>query len=437
MQRSPPFFFSLLLLAAGAAAQEVPVVLEFSFSNPGARAMGVGGAFAALADDATAAFTNPAGLAQLTRPEVSIEGRLWSYSTPFTLGGRFDGSEPSGILLDDTSGLRTAESSQDLAGLSFLSFVYPKEDWSLAFYRHQSARFEFRSRTQGLFERASPPYSDRRQIDFQSFIDLDLVNYGFSVAYQLSEGLSLGLGISYLDGRFSSQSDIFFPTEESLPEGFFGPHSYNQESLLLTNLLTINDSDWTFNLGFLWHASRQWSVGGFFRRGPEFLLEETTFSGPFLRDIPEGTVVDTAESPIGFPDVFGLGVAFKSEGEALTLLAEWDHVRYSTILDSLDPDEFDSEAAALDDGDEFHAGLEYVFLDWVPLVAIRVGTWLEPDHRFRNVGNPLGRALFRAGDDQWHFTAGFGIAFQRFQIDLGFDLSDVIKTASVSTVFSF
>lgn len=33
--------------------------LEFSVSNPGARSLGFGGAFVALADDATAAFPDP------------------------------------------------------------------------------------------------------------------------------------------------------------------------------------------------------------------------------------------------------------------------------------------------------------------------------------------------------------------------------------------
>ncbi len=48
-----------------------------SSPNPvgsGARAMGMGGAFIGIADDATAASWNPAGLIQLETPEVSIVG---------------------------------------------------------------------------------------------------------------------------------------------------------------------------------------------------------------------------------------------------------------------------------------------------------------------------------------------------------------------------
>ena len=69
--------FLAVLSAPGSvfAQAELPPTFEFSFSNPGARSIGFGGAFAALADDATAAFANPAGLVQLVDPEVSIEGR--------------------------------------------------------------------------------------------------------------------------------------------------------------------------------------------------------------------------------------------------------------------------------------------------------------------------------------------------------------------------
>lgn len=59
--------------------------LNFRFNNPGARANGMGGAFIGLADDATAAYTNPAGLTILTEPEVSIEYKIGEYDNTFTL----------------------------------------------------------------------------------------------------------------------------------------------------------------------------------------------------------------------------------------------------------------------------------------------------------------------------------------------------------------
>ena len=61
--------------------------IPFNLANPGARSMGMGGAFLGLADDSTAAYTNPAGLTQLVTPEVSAEVRHTEYSLPYVNGG--------------------------------------------------------------------------------------------------------------------------------------------------------------------------------------------------------------------------------------------------------------------------------------------------------------------------------------------------------------
>ncbi|MDH3816848.1 MAG: hypothetical protein OEV48_20340, partial [Acidobacteriota bacterium] len=61
------------------------------FANPGARSLALGGAFAAIADDATAAFANPAGLVQILRPEISAEIRATGSSGPFNAEYTVDG----------------------------------------------------------------------------------------------------------------------------------------------------------------------------------------------------------------------------------------------------------------------------------------------------------------------------------------------------------
>ena len=110
--RTGAFVLLAFLAVVDSAFGQQIVTLEFSFSNPGARSMGLAGAFVALADDATAAYANPAGLVQLVEPEVSLEGRVWSYSTPFIVGGRADGV-PTGIGLDTIPGLVEGESTAD------------------------------------------------------------------------------------------------------------------------------------------------------------------------------------------------------------------------------------------------------------------------------------------------------------------------------------
>ncbi len=74
------------------AQNTVQLPLQFDFLPPGARSVGMGSAFIAAADDATAAFTNPAGLARLGRREISAELRFKRLETPFLFGGRITGT---------------------------------------------------------------------------------------------------------------------------------------------------------------------------------------------------------------------------------------------------------------------------------------------------------------------------------------------------------
>src|SRR5947208_7189489 len=83
----------LTLIAFPAAAQNTDIEslsgLTFNFGNPGARSLGMGGAFLGLADDASAAEANPAGLTVLRRPEVSVEVRNYQEQQLFTTSGTF------------------------------------------------------------------------------------------------------------------------------------------------------------------------------------------------------------------------------------------------------------------------------------------------------------------------------------------------------------
>jgi long-subunit fatty acid transport protein len=98
----------LLFAVETASAQSV----EFSSSlNPvgsGARATGMGGAFIGVADDATAASWNPAGLIQLEKPEISMV-----YSA-FSRDQAYDSLAQPGITGYASGG-----------GLNYASVAYP------------------------------------------------------------------------------------------------------------------------------------------------------------------------------------------------------------------------------------------------------------------------------------------------------------------------
>jgi hypothetical protein len=72
--------FILILLIAGFAQQSYAVseaAVLFLMISPGARASGMGEAFVAIADDATAVFWNPAGLAYQYGREITIMHANW------------------------------------------------------------------------------------------------------------------------------------------------------------------------------------------------------------------------------------------------------------------------------------------------------------------------------------------------------------------------
>src|SRR5690242_5581446 len=126
----------IALIAVPAAAQNTDIEslsgLQFNFGNPGARSLGMGGAFLGLADDASAAEANPAGLTILRKPEVSVEGRNFEEQQLFSTSGTFPNIA------------RTAFTHySQRVDLTFASVVVPvKNRFTFGLYYHEPLRNE-------------------------------------------------------------------------------------------------------------------------------------------------------------------------------------------------------------------------------------------------------------------------------------------------------
>lgn len=421
-----------LWLPTVVTAQQAIIPLQLSFSDPGARSMGFGGAFVALADDATAAFANPAGLTQLLRPEVSIEARGWSHSTPYTVGGRVEGL-PTGSGLDSTAGLRTATSTHDTAGLSFLSFAYPVGDWTFAAYRHQYADIGFSGATQGLFG-GGTDCCQSRLWDNQWSSAIEIRTYGASAGLRVQERFDLGLGIVYYDAKLDGRVEEYL-WDEDTDVGFYAPNSYLPEQLVRTENLFVDDADWAINAGFLWRLAEGFTLGAVYRQGMDVDIGARVRAGEAI-DFgvpPGGVIAEVSGLGLEFPDIYGFGFAYRRPDGRLTLSFQWDRVFYSSIPESLQLDD-----QTIDDANELHIGAEYVFIDSTPVIALRLGAWFEPDHQMRPIiDDPWLEALTVNGDDEFHYAAGLGVAMQRFQFDFAVDASDRLDTLSLSAIFNF
>lgn len=444
-----PVFCSALsfLYSPAAGAQtnlETNAGIRFNFSTPGAGNMALGGAFLALADDATAAYTNPAGLTNVLDPEVSVELRRWTYEHRFTDRGRIEGRDldPENPL-DTTRGLVDGEARDRVTGLSFLSALQPFRHWTLAVYRHELVNFEANFSTQGAFLEETrgrsplgiPGELDGRLASLRNRMFLDVRAVGVATGYRLSPRLSLGLGVTRFDFAIDSTAERFVPRLDQKP-------GFRPEEVVNFQTQTGQDHDFGMTVGFLWRSPElTWSVGGVFRQGPDFTFRARSERGP-------GTSLDFAEAdqPAEFhvPDIYGVGIAFSPE-DAIRITVDYDRVEYSDLTQGF-VDIFDFETLfpsrdpelgsfKIDDADEVHVGFEYAFFQRPTPIFVRLGAWHDPDHSLRFEGkNPGFRAVFRPRSDETHLSLGVGFSRRKYHVDAAFDFSQRVRTASLSVV---
>jgi long-subunit fatty acid transport protein len=392
--------------------------LQFNFSNPGARSLGLGGAFTGLADDATASYANPAGLTILRKPEFGLEARSTDFDSSYASGGEF--------LLDpfDPSGVGESSSSDSVSQVSFASFVYPTERATLSVFYHRVGDFE------GSVDADSIEYLDNLgpvgRIDpALGSISYQVENFGAAVGFAVSDTFSIGATIAYSDFTLSSRTT----------RGGFDPGTSQRQR--------GSDDDIVFSLGALWQITPQWNLGLAYRDGGDFSYTSSNVDedGDLLVDLKTGFAV---------PDVFSAGLAFRPTDNWLFTL-DVNFVEYSQLTDDVDSI-FPGVVANLDvdDGTEIRFGAEYAFLEMATPMFLRAGVWLDPDHRLAYGGPTPGDCnsdadfeactdsiLFPEGDDETHFSLGVGWAFSTFVLDFAADFSDQVDTYSVSGVMRF
>jgi hypothetical protein len=328
----------LVLIVFACAVTSAQTTIEPPLVNPGARSLGLGGAFVAVADDATAAWANPSGLMQLVRPEISAELRSWS---------------------EDREGATSNQSN-----LGFLSFVLPREKWSLAIYGQTLSSLDF------------PESSLEADGEIKVLSSLVIANLGLSGALRVSEAVSLGLGVTVFSGDFT--------------EGSFNPDD--------VDLLRDDDvhNELGATAGLLWTLDGSWSLGASYRSGTDFTFDRGG----------RATI----------PDILAAGARWRSASGAAVVAAEVEHL------------------SGIDTRTRLHLGGEWVFLEAKPLIGLRAGCWHDPH------GGAV--SLDEAGeiaeaDAVFHAAAGIGLAWTKFQLDLGADSSDRTTILAISGIYTF
>ncbi|MGZ7079289.1 MAG: OmpP1/FadL family transporter [Thermoanaerobaculia bacterium] len=445
--------------------------LQFNFGNPGARSLGMGGAFLGLADDASAAEANPAGLTILRKPEVSIEGRNYLEQQILTTSGTFP---------DLTQTAFTSFSNR--VELTFASVVFPVGgNFTIGAYFHEPLRntgagtVPMIDKFTNQFQTAPDPSGGTRinspvayvptggpapvtreqclaiiqqkndpfacqfvQIKpFVTAVDIRQRTFGVAGAWKLGN-FSVGA-----TARYQTLDETSFTFR--LPSSDPGPIQFDSISVQATTkgagFRPTTNHDVTFAAGVKWAPTDKWGFGAVYKKGPRF--DTAVFSAN--ADTGISNFSRDASTTFHFPDIYGAGISFRPI-PTLTVNADAVRVTYSHLVD-----DFFSTSDTLapfannykaNDVTEIHAGAEYFFPTRIPL-AIRGGYWRDPAHSIEWRG-PLNDAeqvaaaiLFPKGQTQNHVSVGAGLAWQRFQIDAAYDTTDHYKVGSLSVVTRF
>jgi long-chain fatty acid transport protein len=376
----------LVGVAGGARAQSLdPGVgippLDWSFSSPGARAGAMGGAFIGVADDASSTYTNPAGLTNLTRPQVYLE---------------FNNTTVTANRLATQNSLITGETTEFTTSLNALGFVNVavplKHGLAVAFTRHQFLNY---AEDFALDTRFTPGGVLFNPVNGSS--GFTGVSYIGSVAYMIHDKVRVGLGVS------ANQFDVDATSTKTSPT----PGGLTQRARLVGN-----DVAPSFNVGVLATPSEKLSFGVVYAMGPKFSLDEDLVDLSTNRSFPNFPQPVT----IHVPDRIGAGVGARVRRDLL-ITADAVYVKYSTLAEAFAPAAALPQADfnppfpdftgrfAIDDVTELHLGAEYSIPGMKNPIFVRGGVFTNPDHQLKYLGNAASVSAFYANalplDDAW------------------------------------
>ena len=387
-------FISPVWGAAPLVRMEIP-----SSPNPvgsGARALGMGGAFIAIADDATAASWNPAGLIQLENPEMSVVGTYVYRQEDNSFGD-----------LPEASGSQ----SIDEVNLNYLSGAYPFQafDRNMIVSLNYQRLYDFNREWDFGYSTSDGP------VNFDYVQEGGLHALGLAYSIEIVPSVSAGVTFNYWGDFFSDQS-------------WAQKYDVNRELSVGGNpvIYTGNKrekysfSGFNANIGFLWDITGKWTLGGVFKT--PFTADIThkingfdSTSSPTSPKLNTYTPFDYGyDEELEMPMSYGLGVAHRFN-DAFTMAFDlyrthWNdfvYKHYNGVKTSpisgkpIDQSDIDPTTCA-------RLGAEYLFIGDKTIIPVRAGIFYDP-------------APAEGSSDKYYgFSLGSGIAYGRYVFDIAY-----------------
>ena len=379
----------------------------FRLPEAGAKAMGMGFAFTAQANDPSAIYFNPAGIVQLEGTNVKVGVTYVKQN-----GGTFTGTTPL------TGVLSRSETQKDLDFFVPNAFITRKASPNFAYGVGIFSPFglgqEYENRNTSIF---------RSQI---TKIDLMTLVVNPTVAWKVNEVLSVGAGIDFMYGKAElARTPVGIDNATGLPANIFNGD------------LEGDGTAWGYNFGVLLTPTKQLKIGVAYRSKFDLEIKDgdvdlsNVYSGSILV-APTVSLPPQGPAPIGFggpsfhttgsamvhiPATLDLGVAYILDRLTLEVDASWTfwHSWKSLDIDNKDNRVFLPDTSSPKNWDDvvaIYVGGEYRVTD--PL-ALRLGfRWDPTPVPAETMGPELPDA------DKLYYCAGAGYKVNNWTFDLAY-----------------
>ncbi|KJR40876.1 Membrane protein involved in aromatic hydrocarbon degradation [Candidatus Magnetoovum chiemensis] len=390
-----------MVLSKKSAAQLTEQLEIPSSPNPvgsGARALGMGGAFIAIADDATAASWNPGGLIQLETPEMSVVGAFYNRGENLSFGANPEANGPQ-----DVSKIH----------LNYLSFSYPFKLFGINIVTSVNYQNLYDFGRQWNFS-YKQDIADITSIDYDQSGALSAV--GIALCGQIAQNLSFGVTFNFWEDIMSNNAWQQYTRTITNGQGVLGD-IFNMQ---LTKKDYFSFSGFNANVGLLWDITGKLTTGIVFKtpfraKLTHELIREQSIIYP---NEPTGNI-DSIESyeyheRLDMPMSYGIGLAYRFS-DNLTIAADLYRTHWNDfwLIDSngkktspisgLDKDESNISAAM-----QTRIGAEYLFITRKYIIPLRAGLFYDP------------APAEDEPDDYYGLTLGSGVGYKRFVFDMAY-----------------
>lgn len=366
--------FSKLFLTLSLIALPVLVFANgFQINEQGAKALGMGGAFVAQADDPSAVYFNPAGITQLEGAQISIG---------------FSPISPSATFESDQTGKSTDAKKNTFYIPNFYATLKATDKISVGFgaFSNYGLATEW------------PKDWEGRYITGGTKAEIVTLTLNPNVAFKFTDKLSLAFGVDIQKMEIELENKI--PITQTL-EG--------------NSKLKADDWSYGWNIALHYKITENWKFGVSYRSQVKHEIEDGTATLNLV--ITEKQL--TGSSNVDLPDILYLGTSYKMNKFTFEFDAQrtgWSS--YDKLaVDFEDPTAQDiSKPKDWKDVWAYRFGVQYKVND---MLDLRAGLIRD----FSPIPDKTLDPLVPSGD-RWLYAVGFGLNFSKITLDFAYNYLD-------------